>query len=367
LADDKLDRYRAKRNFEATPEPAPGAGVADDAPSDRPRFVVQEHHARRLHWDFRLERDGVLVSWAVPKGVPADPSVNHLAVHTEDHPLSYIAFEGEIPRGNYGAGVVTVWDKGTYECLKWEPAEVMVVLHGERVQGRYVLFGTGEDQWMIHRMDPPQDPTREPMPAEVKPMRPTRGDLPADDSAYGFEIAWQGVRAVVFGEGGRIRVGGEEGEDLTARFPDMARVGRALASREAILDGEVVALGENGQPSAERLQRRLTPAGTGGAGPAAGTAARRLAEEIPVTYMIYDLLYLDGHSTMNQPYAERRRLLESLALSGFHWQTPSHHVGDGAALLEVARQRGLPGVVAKRLASAYRPGEVSADWIETDA
>src|SRR6266550_3798303 len=139
---DKLDSYKAKRDFSATPEPeaevrpAPGAG-------DARRFVVQEHHARRLHWDLRLERDGVLASWALPKGVPPDPGVNHLAVPTEDHPLSYIDFEGEIPRGNYGAGEVHLWDRGTYDTIKWSDREVMVTLPAERVQGRHALLRTG--------------------------------------------------------------------------------------------------------------------------------------------------------------------------------------------------------------------------------
>ncbi|MGH9280339.1 MAG: DNA polymerase ligase N-terminal domain-containing protein [Acidimicrobiales bacterium] len=340
-----LDEYRAKRDFAATPEPEPEPAAADEPSRHTPRFVVQEHHARRLHWDLRLEHDGVLVSWAVPKGVPPDPKVNHLAVHTEDHPLSYIDFEGEIPRGNYGAGSMTVWDTGTYECIKFESAEVMVDLHGQRVQGRYVLFRTDKDQWMIHRMDPPQDPTREPMPTGVEPMRATPGKLPEDD-AHAYEILWDGVRTVVAGEGGTIHDG------VTERFPELSRIGRALGAREVVLDGEVVALGEDGRPDRGRLDRRR---------------AGSRADAIPVTYMIYDLLYLDGHTTMHRPYTERRELLEGLDLTGFHWQTPSNHVGDGAGILAVAREQGLPGIVAKRRDSPYRPGEQSADWVEVRA
>ena len=152
-----LDAYEAKRDFETTPEPKGRKPRARRA-SESARFVVQEHHARSLHWDLRLERDGVLVSWAVPKGIPPDPKKNHLAVHTEDHPLEYLAFEGDIPAGEYGGGSMRVWDRGTYETHKFDEKEVMVTLHGERVDGRYVLFRTRGDQWMIHRMDPPQDP-----------------------------------------------------------------------------------------------------------------------------------------------------------------------------------------------------------------
>src|SRR5919199_2194561 len=149
----KLKEYRAKRSFDRTPEPESARKATK---TKQPRFVVQEHHARRLHWDFRLERDGVLVSWAVPKGIPPDPRRNHLAVHVEDHPLDYIDFAGEIPRGNYGAGQVAIWDHGTYETHKFEDGEVMVTLHGRRVKGKYVLFRTRGHDWMIHRMDPPQ-------------------------------------------------------------------------------------------------------------------------------------------------------------------------------------------------------------------
>lgn len=341
-----LDEYRAKRDFTETPEPAP-----DDAPpdhGDKPRFVVQEHHARRLHWDFRLEHDGVLVSWAVPKGLPPDPKVNHLAVHTEDHPLSYIDFEGEIPRGNYGAGTITVWDTGTYDTIKFRVDEVMVDLHGRRVQGRYVLFRTNDDQWMVHRMDPPQDPTREPMPHGIEPMRATPGDLPDADQEgdFAFEILWHGVRTLIFGEGGRLQ------PELTDAFPELGRMGRALGAHEVVLDGEVVALGEDGQPDRERLERRLA-----GAKP----------DAVPVTFMAYDLLYLDGHGITDQPYTERRRALDALELRGFHWQTPSYHRGDGAALYAAARANGLAGVVAKRLDSRYQPGTPSPDWVEVRA
>src|SRR4051812_9323488 len=147
-----LDSYRQKRDFSATPEPSGDAAGADDERTAR--FVVQEHHARSLHWDLRLERDGALASWAVPKGIPPDPRKNHLAVRTEDHPIEYLDFHGEIPAGEYGAGTMAIWDSGTYDTHKWRDKEVMVPFHGERLQGRYVLFRTDEKNWMIHRMDP---------------------------------------------------------------------------------------------------------------------------------------------------------------------------------------------------------------------
>ena len=164
-AGDPLKSYRSKRDFARTPEPAESG---EDGAGGLPRFVIHEHSARRLHWDLRLARDGVLVSWAIPKGMPAEPKVNHIAPHTEDHPLSYLDFEGEIPPGSYGAGTIAIWDRGTYECLKWEARKVEVALHGKRIDARYALFAIGKEgepgDWMIHRMDPPADPALQPMP-----------------------------------------------------------------------------------------------------------------------------------------------------------------------------------------------------------
>src|SRR5438067_5870825 len=210
----KLSTYRSKRDFGVTPEPSPEVAVPE---AEHARFVVQEHHARAMHWDFRLERDGVLVSWAVPKGLPLDPSVNHLAVQTEDHPMSYIDFAGEIPKGEYGGGTVQIWDAGWYELDKWEPKEVMVTLHGDRVQGRYVLIKTRDKQWLMLRMDPPQDPDREPFPEGLMPMLPKEGRLPNADAAFGFEIAWGGRRVLIYGEGGRVRVEDAGGDDVSDR------------------------------------------------------------------------------------------------------------------------------------------------------
>jgi bifunctional non-homologous end joining protein LigD len=171
-----LDDYEGKRDFGTTPEPAPRRRRARRG---APRFVVQEHSARRLHWDLRLEREGVAVSWAIPNGVPADPAENRKAVHTEDHPLSYLDFEGEIPAGEYGAGTMRIWDRGTYEAQRWEAGKIVFTLNGERLSGRYALFRTGADKdWMIHRIDPPAE-QRDPFPESVEPMLCGRRDCRA--------------------------------------------------------------------------------------------------------------------------------------------------------------------------------------------
>ncbi len=202
--------------------------------------MIQEHHARRLHWDLRLERDGVAVSWALPRGIPDDPDENHLAVHTEDHPIEYLEFEGEIPKGEYGAGTMRIWDAGTYEAEKFEHKKVVLRFDGERVKGRYALFATRGDDWMIHRMDPP-DPGREPMPQRIEPMKATLAKLPGDDEGWGYEIKWDGVRAIAYCEPGLLRLESRSLREITSQYPEIRPIVRELGGRSAMLDGELVA------------------------------------------------------------------------------------------------------------------------------
>ncbi|HEX6547827.1 MAG TPA: non-homologous end-joining DNA ligase [Candidatus Dormibacteraeota bacterium] len=363
MATRKLAEYGRKRRFAATPEPPP----AEKAPARRrtklPRFVVQEHHATRLHWDFRLEHDGVLVSWAVPKGIPQDPKQNHLAVHVEDHPLDYIDFAGEIPRGNYGAGQVSIWDHGTYETEKWwlgpdaAKQEVRVVLHGGRLEGRYVLFQTNGKNWMIHRMDPPQDPERVSMPGQVVPMMAKLASgIPSDEAKWGFEFKWDGIRAVVYSAGGTLRIQSRNLEDITRRYPELRPLSESLGSHEVVLDGEIVALDSSGRPSFEVLQQRM--------GLNAESEIRRKMREVPAVYMVFDVIYLDGRSLLKMPYRERRGRLEGLELNGPAWQVPPWVAGDGEALRQASARNGLEGIMAKRLDSPYEPGRRSGAWLK---
>jgi bifunctional non-homologous end joining protein LigD len=353
-----LGGYRAKRDFARTPEPAPAAARRGGA--DAPRFVIHEHDATRLHWDLRLERGGALASFALPKGLPEAPGENHLAIHTEDHPIEYLDFEGEIPRGQYGAGTMKIWDHGTYDCLKWEPRKIEVALHGEHLHARYALFPIDKDDpprdWMIHRMDPPADPGREPMPRHLAPMLARAGKLPAEDEAWAYEVKWDGVRALAYSEPGELRLESRNLKDITASYPELARLGRALGSHSAILDGEIVAFNRDGRPDFGTLQRRMHVS--------SAAQVKRLAKQTPVTYMVFDLLWLDGHSLMDLPYAERRERLTALGVHGDRWQTPEHVLGDGADLLRATAAQGLEGIVAKRLQSTYRPGLRSKDWVK---
>jgi bifunctional non-homologous end joining protein LigD len=355
----RLERYGAKRDFTATPEP-PAAAPEAAGPRRAPRFVIHEHHATRLHWDLRLERDGALASWAVPKGLPQAPGENHLAVAVEDHPLEYLDFEAEIPKGQYGAGKITIWDRGAYECLKWEPRKIEVALHGERVHARYALFpidgGEQPKNWLIHRMDPPADPDREPMPARIAPMLARSGSLPQEDGGWAYEVKWDGVRAIAYSQPGEPRLESRNRKDISDSYPELFALNAALGSHRAVLDGEIVALDSTGRPSFEALAQRMHVASR--------AQARKLAQSNPVTYAIFDLLWLDGHSLMGAPYSERRARLAELALNGANWQTPEHVIGDGKALLQASAALGLEGIVAKRHASTYRPGLRSADWVK---
>ena len=348
----QLDEYGRKRDFGRTSEPPP-----EDPPRRRraktgARFVVQEHHARRLHWDLRLERDGVAVSWAVPNGIPQHPGQNRKAVHTEDHPLKYLTWEGVIPEGEYGAGRMHVWDSGTYEAEKWEDSKVVVVFHGERVNGRYALFRTGSgSDWMIHRMDP-AEAGRVPIPERAVLARAVPGELPQGGD-WVFEVDWPGLRVAVFCEPGRIRLENAEGEDVSERFPEARGLTRAMGARAALFDGVLVAFGRDGRPDVERIGRRLR-AGT------ASTYARRARESRAVLVLV-DVLHLEGRDLTGAPWDERRAALEGLGLEGAGWHVAAVHRGDGAEFLAATRAHGLPGVIAKRADSPYGTGWIAVD------
>jgi bifunctional non-homologous end joining protein LigD len=354
---DALEEYRSKRDPSATPEPVPARVARRRRGGTKLRFVVQEHHARALHWDFRLERDGVLVSWAIPKGLPTDPVTNHLAVHTEDHPLEYAAFEGKIPEGEYGGGGVSIWDSGTYETEKWSDREVMVILNGDRsgrAKGKFVLFKTKDRNWMIHRMDATPEGSVA-MPKGVRPMLASPGDLPRRDDGWSYEFKWDGIRALVYVDGGRVRLESRNGNELTGSFPELRRLGEHLGSTRAVLDGEIIAFDDKGRPSFQLLQPRIHAAGA--------VKARRLAEAQPAMVVLFDLLYLDGEDLTGRPYVERRRRLEALGLDGGElWSVSPRFSGPGADVLEASRDQGLEGLVAKRDNSPYRAGRRTPEW-----
>jgi len=334
---DRLTKYRSMRDASKTPEPVPNA---KPAAGQNNTFVIQEHHARRLHYDFRLERDGVLVSWAVPKNLPETTSVNHLAVHTEDHPLEYGSFEGAIPKGEYGAGKVVIWDSGTYEAEKFLDDEVIVNLHGNRISGRYALIQTDGNQWLAHR-------TKDQKVFEfdtLAPMFATHGSVAALTAGqWAFEGKWDGYRLLVDADHGRLRLRSRSGRDVTGEYPQLRSLAADLADHHVVIDGEVVALDASGVPSFNEMQNRVR-------------ATR-------IEFWAFDLLYLDGRSLLRAKYQDRRKLLETLGSAG-DLIVPELLPGDGAKALEYSRQHGWEGVVAKKRDSSYQPGRRSASWIK---
>lgn len=336
---DRLSTYRRKRNPARTPEPVPPA--AHPTGPGR-RFVIQEHHARRLHYDFRLEHDGVLVSWAVPKNLPETTTVNRLAVRTEDHPVEYATFEGTIPRGEYGAGTVSIWDSGTYRAEKFDLAggEVIADLSGQRISGRYALIHTDGDHWLAHLMKEQSLPELRALAPMLATLRPVR-DLRAGQ--YAFEGKYDGYRMLVEAYQGRLRLQSRNGRDVTAEFPQLQSLAQTLADHHVILDGEVVALDAHGVPSFGEIQNR-----------AAGSR---------IQFWAFDILYLDGRSLLRVKYRDRRRLLETLS-AGTGLLVPALLDGDGAQALADSRRRRWEGVVAKKWESTYQPGRRSAAWIK---
>ncbi len=450
---DRLARYRSMRDAAKTPEPVPQAAPEADTDGGR-SFVIQEHHATRLHWDFRLEHDGVLVSWALPKGVPTDPARNHLAVQTEDHPLEYGTFEGTIPKGEYGGGVVTIWDAGTYELHKWrEGEEVIATLHGEKHGTHtYALIHTrgrdrDENTWLIHLMkDGPQgaagtrrrhrartsEPdaaqedgraapaapderaaadrrdapdqrdtpatadvrdgtaasaaasasvtdsvsagssaaTRERFPrgrtpvgsagsrgASVAPMLATLGspDSLDRDTDWAFEMKWDGIRAIAHVDASGVRIVTRNGNDVTEAYHELAALGDAVRG-EAVLDGEIVALDARGRPSFARLQNRMNLTKR--------PDIERAARDYPVRLFVFDVLELNGASTVRMRYDERRRALEEAVRPNAVVQVPPAFEGDLESALRSSRELGLEGVVAKDRTSTYAVGRRSSRWVK---
>lgn len=362
-ADDRLASYRSMRDAKKTPEPVPEhPPVATDGTS----FVIQEHHARRLHWDFRLERDGVLVSWALPKGVPDDPAKNHLAVQTEDHPLEYGTFEGTIPKGEYGGGEVTIWDAGTYELQKWRDGkEVIATLTGRADgglggTGKFALIRTGEN-WLIHRMKIEEDAkssTRSMKAAFVKPMFATSGDPRTlkRDGDWAYEMKWDGIRAIAVVDGADVGLFTRNGIDVTVTYPEVVDALADLGLEDTVLDGEIVAFDEAGTPRFGRLQQRM------GLTSAADVAQAR--KRVVATYLVFDVLRSQGNSLLKSGYADRRAVLVDLGFEGNCVRTPQAFVGTLDEAVRASQDLGLEGVLAKRCDSRYQPGKRSSSWIK---
>ncbi len=426
-----LERYRRKRDFARTPEPA-----GDEHPPAPPvggrRFVVQRHRATRLHYDFRLEIDGVLMSWAVPRGPSLNPADKRMAAHTEDHPLAYFDFEGIIPKGEYGGGDVIVWDWGTFEPEETDDpgaavrkGELKLRLTGEKLRGRFTLVkirsdDPAKDDWLlIHKRDEAADPewdidalgrsvktgrtndevragadalwdgrapageaaidlagAREaPLPDFIEPMKATPADAPFDDPDWLFELKLDGYRIEAVVDGGQVRLWTRNRQDAARYFPDLAAAPPTwIRAQSAIVDGEVVALDEQGRPQFGLLQDR---AGMGRFGPRPdkrGRAARAAKPGeadggfvAPIVYYVFDLLYLDGRLLTDMPLEQRKRLLRSVLRDHPAVRFATHVDEHGRDYFAAVDEQGLEGIIAKLRTSRYEPGRRSKSWLKIKA
>ncbi|MFN2490012.1 MAG: non-homologous end-joining DNA ligase [Actinomycetota bacterium] len=357
------ETYADKRSFDKTPEPvAPVAGNVDPgrAPVGQ-TWLIHQHQARRLHFDLRLEMMNgptpVLVSWAIPKNLPTRRGRAHLAVHVEDHPFEYGSFSGTIPAGNYGAGEVRIFDAGTLELLEQADGKLTFRLRGERLRGVYHLTRTkraeDKDEWLAFLKADERQPFEETPP--LTPMLATAVRDPFDDDAYLFEPKWDGVRALAVCLDETVLMSRTK-KDITSAYPELRRLHEQLVTTGAIVDGEIVAL-DAGRPSFERLQSRINLQNE--------RDIERAAKATPVTFIAFDLLYLDGRATIDVALEERKRALEELVVPNDFVRVSSPCVeGAGVALAEAARSSNLEGIVAKKIGSPYRPGKRTREWLK---
>ena len=367
-----LEKYRNKRHFNKTPEPD-----GDSAIVSGHSFVIHEHHARRLHFDLRLEMNGVLKSWAVPKGPSLDPHVKRLAVQTEDHPLDYLTFEGTIPEGNYGAGKVAVWDIGSYELVDAQDPEEGVrkgklsfKLNGNRLCGEFHLVRTGQakDFWLLMKrpdecanagwkmetvlntehsprpgiakvanvvVDGARKQTVKveigqiaPFPDKIEPMLATAVDAPFDDPRWLFEVKWDGYRSLCYVEGERIRFLSRNQLDLGEKFPDLMAARPEIAAQTAVIDGEILALNPEGKPEFQLLQN------------ATGFRNGPRRPEKPVLiFYAFDLLYCNGRDLCNEPLLDRKHLLSQIIDGQGRIRFSDHLEGKGRLLFQQVREQ----------------------------
>lgn len=395
-----LKEYARKRNFEKTPEPKPEL-LGKRIGSHGGFYCVQRHRASHLHYDFRLEVNGVLVSWAVPKGPSLDPARKALAMKVEDHPLDYGTFEGNIPPGNYGAGSVMLWDKGTYELLgdarpeeQLDRGDFKFQLHGVKLKGAFAIVrmkrGEKGNEWLLikkpdefavpgysiedfawsvatkrtqEEIAANTDPVRvqdlkgarkAPVPSDIEPMMAVAVENPPPGSQWLYEIKWDGVRALCFVNNGRVQIHSRRGLRCEKQYPELQPLAAHVNAKTAWLDGEICVLDENGRTRFELIQPRIS---------ANPSAVPRLVETTPVTLFLFDVLYLDGYDVRGVILEDRKRLLQGLVTPGEQIRISESFESEGVQMLEAARSMGLEGVLAKDRRSTYESGR-SNRWLK---
>lgn len=344
---EQLESYSQKRSFDKTPEPIPqaslGAGHA---------FVVHRHHATRLHYDLRLEMDGVLKSWAVPKGLPPRPGIMRLAVNVEDHPLEYVKFEGAIPKGEYGGGMMWKFARGRYQITKQKPEGFYFKLQSPELNGEYRIHRTKENQWLLERVDNPQIDW---LTQKVDPMLAKPVGRPPKSDDYLFEVKWDGIRALISLDEGKVRIRGRNGLDVTDQFPELILPEDAFRASCGVFDGEIVCLEADGRPNFRDVIYRMQQRSEG--------AIERAKAKHPAVCYLFDCLYLDGRSIVNEPLVRRREWLVDAVKDQSTYRV-SDAVDDGESFLEAVKAMNLEGVMAKLKTSNYVPGKRSDCWLK---
>ena len=313
---------------------------------------MHRHHASRLHYDLRLEKDGVLKSWAVPKGLPPYPGVKRLAVQTEDHPLEYLTFDGKIPKGQYGAGEMWIYALGKYQVTKDKKDGFYFRLTSKEITGEYRIHKMKEKEWLLERVDEPQLNF---LHSEVQPMLSESTEKPPLSKDYIFELKWDGIRALISLEDGQIKIRTRNQNDVTLQFPELLIGEKAFRATNGLFDAEIVSLDPQGKPIFKRVINRMMSNGE--------TTIQKLSKTYPVHCYVFDCLYLDGRSLINEPLLKRKEWLADAVRE----ETPfrvSEHVEDGESLFEAAKHHGLEGIMAKKKDSKYMPGKRSDLWIK---
>ena len=342
-----LGEYAEKRSFGKTPEPLPVMAVGKgDA------FVVHRHHATRLHYDLRLERDGVLKSWAVPKGLPPRQGIMRLAVSTEDHPLEYINFEGTIPKGQYGGGQIWIFARGKYEITAEKRNGFHFRLQSGEISAEYRIHRTRENEWLLDRADRPQvDWLRAP----IEPMLAQSVNEPPDAERYIYEVKWDGIRALIALDEGEIRIRSRNQHDITGKFPELLIPDQAFRATSALFDAEIVCLDDAGKPVFQNVIHRMQQTGKG--------AVDRVRARYPVVCYVFDCLYLDGRPIVNETLVRRREWMKDAVRHDTPYRV-SEAVDEGVALFKAAADMGLEGIMAKDRSSTYKPGTRSSQWLK---
>jgi bifunctional non-homologous end joining protein LigD len=347
---EQLESYSKKRSFSRTPEPPPV-----EITSHGSAFVVHRHHASRLHYDLRLEQNGVLRSWAVPKGLPPRPGIMRLAVSVEDHPLEYVNFEGMIPKGEYGGGMMWKFAQGRYEITRQKKDGFYFRLQSRELNAEYRIHHTKDNQWLLERVDNPQI---EWLRGAIEPMLARPAQKPPASADYIYEVKWDGIRAIITLDEGEIRICGRNRMDLTKQFPELLIPERAFRATSALFDGEIVCLGMDGKPNFRNVIHRMQQKKPG--------AIERARAKHPAVCYVFDSLYLDGRPIVNEPLDRRRDWLRDAIRKDTSYRV-SEGVDDGTALFDAVNELGLEGIVAKKRDSAYLPGKRSESWLKIKA